>query len=327
MVGSNMHSRFLRCSALLGSLLGLSITVSAGTLPGGQNGGDFSQNPDATPLPEGGRVADHDYNSPYFGLTYPLPTGWIQGYDGPPPSDSGLYVLAQIQPADTLNGASRGSLLITAQDMFFTPEPAGNPLELLTYTSNHLQADYKVEQPPAEVRIAGHTFVRLAYTSPVAKLHWYVLATQIRCHTVQFVFTSHDPRLIGSLVRAMSKMTLPAEIGLQAETSADDVPVCIKDYASTDNVVTRVEPMFSERRGNPVPVRLIIGADGKVKHIHFISAFPNQAKSITDAVMQWQFKPYSINGRPVEVETGILFGRVARPAPAKTLTADSASNR
>jgi hypothetical protein len=92
--------------------------------------------------------------------------------------------------------------------------------------------------------------------------------------------------------------------------------VCIKDYASTDNVVTRVDPMFSERRGNPIPVRLIIDADGKVKHIHFISAFPNQAKSITDALLQWRFKPYLRNGRPVEVETGILFGRMARPATA-----------
>jgi hypothetical protein len=331
-----MHSPFLGFLLLVSA-----ITVSAATPPGAQNGGDFSQNPDATPvpagvlivkgawssasdsttpLPEGGRVADHDYSSPYFGLTYPLPTGWVQGYDGPPPSDSGSYVLAQIQAADAPDGASRGTLLITAQDMFFTPTAAGNPLELLTYTSNHLQADYKLEQPPAEIRIAGHPFVRLAYTSPVANLHWYVLATQIRCHTLQFVFTSRDPRLLGSLVREMSKMTLPAESGLEGQASAADVPVCIKDYASPDNIVTRVDPMFSERRGNPIPVRVIIDTDGKVKHIHFISAFPDQAKSITDALLHWQFKPYLRNGRPVEVETGILFGRAPR-LPA-TLAAD-----
>jgi Gram-negative bacterial TonB protein C-terminal len=135
----------------------------------------------------------------------------------------------------------------------------------------------------------------------VTGLHWYVLATQVRCHTVQFVFTSSEPRLIEGLLHAMSETTL--------EEGA--APVCVKDYASGDNVIKRVQPFFAERRFNAVPVRLIIDTAGKVKHIHFLSAFPDQAKAVTDALLQWQFKPYSVNGQPVEVETGILFGRTA----------------
>src|ERR1700743_2716986 len=61
-----------------------------------------------TPLPEGGQVSAARYDSPYFHLTYPLPAGWIQKYEGPPPSDSGFYVLVQLQPGKTLEGASRG---------------------------------------------------------------------------------------------------------------------------------------------------------------------------------------------------------------------------
>ena len=38
-----------------------------------------------------------------------LPSGWTKGYDGPPPSDSGRYVLAQIRLAEANKGASRGS--------------------------------------------------------------------------------------------------------------------------------------------------------------------------------------------------------------------------
>jgi len=44
-----------------------------------------------------------------------------------------------------------------------------------------------------------------------------------------------------------------------------------------------------------------------MKHIHVISAFPEQSRIITDALMQWTFKPYLQNGQPVDVETGILF--------------------
>jgi hypothetical protein len=92
--------------------------------------------------------------------------------------------------------------------------------------------------------------------------------------------------------------------------------VCIKNYASGDNVTTKVDPVFAERRFNPVPVRIIVGKDGKVKHIHFISAFPDQAKAITDALMQWTFKPYLRNGEPVKVETGMMFGSAPSRTPA-----------
>jgi outer membrane biosynthesis protein TonB len=56
-------------------------------------------------------------------------------------------------------------------------------------------------------------------------------------------------------------------------------------------------------------VRIVIDAQGKVKHIHFLSAFPDQAKSVADAVSQWRFKPFIVNGQPAEVETGLMFGR------------------
>jgi hypothetical protein len=74
-----------------------------------------------------------------------------------------------------------------------------------------------------------------------------------------------------------------------------------------------VEPIFGEHKFNAIPVRIIIDKEGKVKHIHFLSTFPDQAKAITDALAKWKFKRYLQNGRPVEVETGIMFGRVSYP--------------
>jgi len=308
----------------------LPLALHAGTHGVGQNGGDFSQNPGAnrvpagvilvkgawssasdavTPLPEGGRAANNAYSNPYFGLTYPLSTDWTQQYEGPPPSDSGYYVLAQIRSAQTSNAMIPATILITAQDMFFTPTPAGSALELINYTRDNLRADYKVERPPAQVQIARHSFVRLGYVSPVAGLHWYVMATQIRCHMVQFIFTSRDTRLIDSLAQDMNNLKLAAQSDLAAGTGRDDVPLCIKDYASGENIIERVDPVLTERRFNAIPVRVIIDVNGKVKHIHFISAFPEQAKGITDSLLQWRFKPYLRDGQPVEVETGIMFGR------------------
>jgi hypothetical protein len=97
--------------------------------------------------------------------------------------------------------------------------------------------------------------------------------------------------------------------------------VCIKDYARDENVLERVDPVFGERRFNPVPVRIIINKEGKVKHIHFLSAFPDQVEAVTDALFQWRFRPYLRDGKPVEVETGIMFGRAPRPATTPSTNA------
>jgi|HubBroStandDraft_6_1064221.scaffolds.fasta_scaffold00162_21 hypothetical protein len=331
-----MHSGLLRCLAAL--------TVSVSLLAWGQNaktqnaprnGGDFSDNAQpmtkvptgvilvkgawssasdsVTPLPEGGDVTNNVFNDQYFGLSYALPRDWEEKYKGPPPSDSGRYVLLQLRPSDTFKGPARGTILVTAQDMFFNPLPAANALELINYSKDHLQADYQVEMPPTPTKIAGRPFTFFAYWSPVAQLHWYLLATEIRCHSVELVLTSRDTKLLENLMLDLDKMKLPAEAGPTAGTGGNAVPICVKDYASDENVIARVDPVFTEHRFNPVPVRIIIDKEGKVKHIHFLSAFPDQAKAITDALGQWKFKRYLRDGQPVEVETGLLFGRASTP--------------
>jgi hypothetical protein len=267
-----------------------------------------------TPVPEGGSVAGEIFRDGYFGLNYPLPKNWTEKYKGPPPSDSGRYVLLQLQPLDSLKGKVRGSVLITAQDMFFTSLPAKNALQLVNYEKSHLQADYQLELPPTETKISGHPFLFYAYWSPVAELHWYVLATEIRCHEVEMVFTSQDTKLLEGLVREADQLELPAHANPTTGMGGGTVPMCIKDYATEEHVITRVEPVFAERTFNPVPVRIIIDKNGKVKHIHFLSAFPSQAKAITDALNRWRFKPYLVNKLPVEVETGIMFGRAPHVA-------------
>ena len=327
----NMHPNFSRSLVLLGFSISLLARAQGPT----QSGGDFSNNPQpnalpsdvilvkgawssasdsVTPVPEGGRVANNVFSNRYFGFTYAFSPDWTEKYSGPPPSESGYYVLSQIRPADKFKGTSRGSILIAAQDLFFTLAPAGNALELINYNKENLNADYKVERPPTLVRIANHSFVRFDYGSPVAELHWHLLATQIRCHMVQFVFTSRDIKLVESLIQETSKMSLPAEAGPISGRGGGEVPVCIKDYARDENVMKRVDPVFGERRFNAVPVRIIIDKQGKVRHIHFLSAFPDQVKAITDALSQWRIRPYLRDGKPVEVETGLMFGRTPRPA-------------
>ncbi len=333
-----MRSRFLCLSALLAwpgwfLLQGQSAETRGAETPRPpvQQGGDFSTelhpvnkvpsgviivkgawysaSDSTTPVPEDGNVTDNVFSDKYFGISYALPADWIEKYKGPPPSPSGLYVLAQVKTGDKYKGPAKASMLITAQDMFFVPPPSTTAREMVGYTKSHLVADYKAELPLTQTTLAGHPFTFFAYWSPAAELHWYMMATEIRCHTVEIVISSRDTKALGDMFLSLNKMTLPGPAGSIPETESGAVPLCLKDHARTENMIARVEPVFSEKRFNSVPVRIVIDKEGKVKHIHFLSAFPDQSRAITDALQQWRFKPYLQDGKPVEVETGILFGR------------------
>src|ERR1700748_3406855 len=102
-------------------VVAISLPVVAQDIPADNapaQGGDFSSNPNATrvpqgvilvkgaepsasdagtPVPEGATVTEKAFLDPYFGMAYQLPPGWAQKYVGPPPSNSGYYVLAQIE--------------------------------------------------------------------------------------------------------------------------------------------------------------------------------------------------------------------------------------
>src|SRR5260370_42010822 len=120
-------------------------------------------------------------------------------------------------------------MLITGEELLFTALPAANALELVNYTKDNLQADYKVELKPTETTIAGHTFTFFAYWSPVAELHWYVLATEIRCHTVELVLTSRDTKLLERLVLDLNKMKLPAEAAPTPRKGGGRAPMCLTE--------------------------------------------------------------------------------------------------
>ncbi len=293
----------------------------AGGIPKGVilvKGAWWSASDSVTPWPETGKIQDNVYRNDYFGINWTLPKDWTQKYEGPPPSDMGRYVLAEIVPSDHYTGSSRGSVLITADDLFFTPLAVTSGETLIDYSTENLADVYKVERPPTQVTIGGRSFRFFAYWSPAAELHWYVFATQIRCHGVEIVVSSTDTKLIHELIQDLNSMTFPS---VDALADGNSVPICVNDYASGDNVTDRVSPVFTERRYNSIPVRIVIGKDGRVKHIHFISAFPDQAKAISDALNQWTFKPYLKNGQPVEAETGIQFGYTAHMADSATAKA------
>ncbi|MGE0406814.1 MAG: energy transducer TonB [Candidatus Korobacteraceae bacterium] len=54
-----------------------------------------------------------------------------------------------------------------------------------------------------------------------------------------------------------------------------------------------------------VVLQAVISKDGSIQNLRVVSGHPMLVQSAMDAVKQWRYKPYFLNGEPVEVETSI----------------------
>ena len=245
--------------------------------------------------PEDIRVADGVLVSDYFDLSYRLPDGWTEGLPGPNPSQSGYYVLGTWIPKQEFEG----TILVVAQDMFFAGDTSDDVKNVVVEARQVMSsvAGMTIDREPESVSLAGHPGYRLDFSG--VGLFRSMLAIEIRCHVVTFNLTSRDPELLASLVKSLD--------GLDAVGKrSDPTPECLRDYAS-ENALHRVEPEPIAARAESIPVRVIVGTDGSVKHVHVIRASALQRRNVEDAVRQWKFKPHVKQGHPIEVETGMVF--------------------
>jgi hypothetical protein len=191
--------------------------------------------------------------------------------------------------------------MISAQDMFF----AEKPLDAAAMASDFRQsvseiAGMAIDREPEEIEIAGRTFHRVGFSG--VGLYRAMFVTEDRCHLVQFHLTAREPEMLASLLLSLDNLSFAMK-----SSSSTPPPVCTKDYAIADNVLRKVAPLPVGPAFTPIPVRIVISGDGSVEQVHVIRATADQRASIENALYQWKFKPYVMDGRSVEVETGLLY--------------------
>ncbi len=78
------------------------------------------------------------------------------------------------------------------------------------------------------------------------------------------------------------------------------------------NLIHDVAPQYPPEAGRAriegtVVLMAVIGRDGAVKDVRIESGLPILAQAAIDAVKQWRYKPYLIEGEPVEVDSRITI--------------------
>jgi periplasmic protein TonB len=82
----------------------------------------------------------------------------------------------------------------------------------------------------------------------------------------------------------------------------------IVSEATLGKAIHRVAPRYPDiarriRLQGDVILRALVGADGRVKDVQVVSGNPVLVREAEQTVRQWRYRPYMLNGQPIEVES------------------------
>jgi protein TonB len=86
--------------------------------------------------------------------------------------------------------------------------------------------------------------------------------------------------------------------------------VRVSQGVSTGLLIRKVQPNYpplarQARIQGSVVLQAEISKDGSIENLRLVSGHPMLAPAAIEAVKQWKYKPYFLNGEPVEVETQV----------------------
>jgi TonB family protein len=101
-----------------------------------------------------------------------------------------------------------------------------------------------------------------------------------------------------------------ASDGSDSNTTKAPKQLTVSAEKMSHNPLNKVVPVYppaakKAKIQGKVVLDAVIGTDGNVENLRVISGPPELQQSALDAVRQWTYKPYLLNGDPVEVETTI----------------------
>jgi len=129
--------------------------------------------------------------------------------------------------------------------------------------------------------------------------------------TVQPVYTAPPERVPSSLKSQMASMTPEASGNKAPETALPAIePVAVPEATERELLAEQpgiAYPENAKGQQGTVVLQVLIGRDGTVQDAKFQQGSLAFARSAIDGVKQYKFKPYTMNGRAVSVQTTLTM--------------------
>ena len=102
----------------------------------------------------------------------------------------------------------------------------------------------------------------------------------------------------------------PAEDAAQSVADNSAAPVRVSSGTVAGMAISKPDPIYpaiakAAHIQGAVILHAIISKQGTIEQLSIVSGPPMLANAARDAVQRWRYRPYLLNGEPVEVETSI----------------------
>jgi protein TonB len=130
--------------------------------------------------------------------------------------------------------------------------------------------------------------------------------------------------LIAALAILILSFPAAAQQASPALTPPPQVPqrIRVSQGVAQGLLVRRVDPVYpplarQARISGTVVLRALIGTDGSIENLTLVSGHPMLAPAAIEAVKQWKYEPFLLNGQPSKVETEVTVNfALSPPSPA-----------
>jgi TonB family protein len=96
---------------------------------------------------------------------------------------------------------------------------------------------------------------------------------------------------------------VPTQV-LQALSTAPPLRIRVGGNVQKSKLLTRIDPSYPATNAQgSVVLHVVLAVDGSVSEIAVVNGDPVLAKAAVDAVRRWHYRPTTLNGSPVEIET------------------------
>ncbi len=271
-----------------------------------------------------GTFDENAYVNTYFDLFYPLSRDWVGETElirkkfvaekfGP-----GVYVLlaAVHIPEHSAPLEADSSFVLSAIESISgsTTENCQRYLENLATdlgSSKEAQEKGKV----GEFTVAGHDFRSTDFKFRIDPRFGTTVCTQAKSYLLQWNVNGVSESAVEKAVRTIKSLTaLPPSVAQQSlRQDSTDAPKYVRISSETFQKLKlrQTDPVYPEeaRRAQihgSVDIRAVINKTGDVEDLEVLDGPIELVVSAVNAVRQWKFRPYLMDGTPVEVEVTII---------------------
>jgi TonB family protein len=277
------------------------------------------------PGPEEGTLAGNIYANEFLGFSFPIPDGWevnreILGTEREGEAKrtpgGGLELLV----IDQHTGKPfRNRIVVSALDA------AGMSATTQEYVSKFVKVRLnrdgrQLVQDAVDIELAGRHFSRADYKESSAEvtLHKAFVSTKFRGYFLGWTLVAGSPEELEAIAKSLDRISFREDRQLSSGVIGSTVPaapgrplrVRVSQGVSQALLLKKVDPEYpSDARRDHVQgsvvLRATIDTSGNVANLTLTSGDPKLAPAALEAVKQWKYKPYLLNGSPVEVETQV----------------------